>query len=81
MAYADDTAFFLKGKTWSETKRKVEDSFVNVKYVLDDFKLSMNVEKTKYIAILITEANRPNYSFIKIEGLMTLSGRSILINI
>ena len=66
MAYADDTAFLFTGKTWSETKKKVEDSFVSVKYVLDNFKLSMNDEKT---AISITEANRPNYSLIKIDGL------------
>lgn len=69
ISYADDTVVIFKGKTWAETKYKVNCGINRVKDWLDTFKLSLNIKKTNYIAFSLTNANRPDFDSILIDNL------------
>lgn len=67
ISYADDTALIFTGKTWDEVKQKVIIGFNCVKNWLESFKLSLNLEKTNYIAFSPINKNRPEFDKIFIN--------------
>lgn len=50
-------------------KKNAQDGLELVKEWLNEYKLSLNVKKTNYIAFSKTEVNRPPFSFIKVNNL------------
>lgn len=66
ISYADDTALIFNGENWEEAKNKVIRGLLIVKNWLENFKLTLNLTKTNYIAFSLTSANRPDYSKILI---------------
>lgn len=68
ISYADDTIVLFSGHTWEDTKEMVQNGISQVKNWLDMYQLSLNVDKTKYIAFSITNANRPDFHTINITN-------------
>lgn len=68
ISYADDTALIFNGDNWNETKQKVVKGLRTVKNWLESYKLTLNVEKTNYIAFSLTNANRPDFTNIQISN-------------
>lgn len=52
-----------------ETKMAVQSGMERIKNWLNAFQLSLNVNKTHYLAFSLTESNRPDFVSIKITGL------------
>lgn len=71
VSYADDTAIIFSDDSWSEVKKKTERGLIIIKNWLETFKLTLNIQKTCYVAFSLTSANRPHFSGI------TLGGREI----
>lgn len=69
VSYADDTVIVLKNDSWIALKNDTNEVMSRLKNWLDTFKLSLNVEKTNYVAFSITEANRPHFDRIFIDSL------------
>lgn len=69
ISYADDTVILFSGNTWEDTKERVQNGMFQIKNWLDMYQLSLNVEKTKYIAFSATNVNRPNFHTINIINL------------
>ena len=68
ISYADDTAVIFSGSTWDLAKNKFLRSFKKIKDLLNSLGLTLNVEKTKYIAFSITMKNRPAFNNIRIDN-------------
>lgn len=67
ISYADDTVVVFCGGTWEEVKSGVVDGLKRVKTWLDIHKLSLNLQKTNYIAFTKIDRNRPDFTFIEID--------------
>lgn len=67
ISYADDTVAIFKGNDWNIVKEKVKGGIHAIKMWLDGYQLSLNVDKTNYIAFSITNINRPNFQKIDID--------------
>ena len=52
--------------SWHEVKDRTEIGLNKINIWLDSFGLTLNVQKTNYIAFSLTEANRPNFKSIHI---------------
>lgn len=70
ISYADDTVAIFSGQTWSDVKDSSESGLSKIQNWLDSFKLSLNVDKTKYIAFSITPSNRPDFDKIETNNLI-----------
>lgn len=68
VSYADDTTIIFDGVDWEETRKKTIRGLEIVKNWLETYKLTLNLNKTHYIAFSLTIANRPNFSHINIDG-------------
>ena len=66
ISYADDTVLIFSDVTWQCVKTKAEIGIGLVKDWLDYNELSLNVDKTKYIAFSLTDINRPNFNSIQL---------------
>lgn len=71
ISYADDTVLVFSGRDWNSTKDKVANGLAVVKNWLDFNKLTLNLDKTHYIAFTSTNVNRPNFSNIQISEVNT----------
>lgn len=58
ICYADDTALLFRGKTWDETFKKAQSGMASVMDWLQINLLTLNVEKTKYLAFHKTRATQ-----------------------
>lgn len=67
ISYADDTVMIFCGGTWEGVKSKVVDGLKRVKSWLDVHKLSLNLQKTNYIAFTKIDRNRPDFTYIEID--------------
>jgi hypothetical protein len=68
LSYADDTVLTFTGNTWAEVKNIAEKGLNLVKTWLDSNKLSLNIQKTNYIAFTPTTKNRPAYSLLRLNN-------------
>lgn len=68
ISYADDTAAIFSAKTWDDVRDITVSGLTGIKTWLDNSKLTINVQKTNYIAFSLTEANRPHFESIQIEN-------------
>lgn len=68
ISYADDTVVVFRAKSWNDLRDRTEIGISKIRNWLDSFKLSLNVDKTKYIAFSLTAANRPPFSHISANG-------------
>lgn len=68
VSYADDTALIFHGGSWEEVRSRVVSGFGRVVNWLETFRLTLNMEKTKYIAFSLTGAGRPAFAHIMIEN-------------
>lgn len=64
VSYADDTVLLFSGNSWDEARERTELGLTEVKNWLDCHKLTLNLNKTHYIAFSITSVNRPDFSSI-----------------
>lgn len=69
VSYADDTVALFNGNTWEHTKENVIEGMEIIKKWLDKYQLSLNTEKTKYVAFSVNNHNRPEYNSIEINNL------------
>ena len=68
-AYADDTVLLVSGSTWEDVKQLTIMGMEKTKCFLDNFKLTLNISKTTYIAFTALSVNRPDFNEIKIPSL------------
>ena len=64
VSYADDTVVIFRGSSWESVKNATKIGIANIMLWLETFKLTLNIEKTKYMAFSLTSASRPNYKSI-----------------
>lgn len=69
ISYADDTAVVFFGRTWTEVKDLTISGITKVKNWLDYFKLSLNTNKTNYIAFSLTATSRPDFDNISVANI------------
>lgn len=74
ISYADDTVIVMNGDSWSLLRESTDAGISKIKNWLDTFKLSLNVDKTKYIAFSLTASNRPDFDDIFVSGLGHIIG-------
>lgn len=67
IAHADNTVLLFKGKIWETGKEKAVAGLEMVKRWLDSSKLTLNSDKTLYIAFSMNDANRPSFTSIKMN--------------
>ena len=67
VAYADDTGVIFKGDTWEEVRDRVKSGLNQIMHWLETFKLSLNIQKTNYIAFTPINLNRPGYNKIYLK--------------
>lgn len=65
--FADDTALIITGETWELTVKKAEEAITKIKNWLDHSLLSLNVEKTKFIAFNLRRSTPSPIAEIKIH--------------
>lgn len=65
--FADDTSVLISEDTWEATIAKAENTLQKLKNWLDDSLLSLNVEKTNFVAFALSARNLPNLESIKIH--------------
>lgn len=58
--FADDASIVIHANTWSEITSKTNHILKTVKNWLDEHRLTLNIEKTKYIAFGLTNVSLPN---------------------
>lgn len=69
ISYADDTVLFFEHPDWHVVKEKAENGLTTIKHWLDSHKLTLNVDKTKYIAFSTIDKNRPHFNTLCTDSL------------
>jgi hypothetical protein len=72
--YADDTALLFDGDTWDEAYQHAERGLLTVKRWFDQNRLTVNVGKTKYMAVSLRAVSDPVNLMLKLH---TCDGRSM----
>lgn len=65
--FADDTALVITGESWELTVKKAEEAITKIKNWLDHSLLSLNIEKTKFIAFNLKRNTPSPITEIKIH--------------
>ncbi len=68
ISFADDTVLFCKAKSWQLLKVQIEDDFVELKNWYQYNKLTLNVQKTKYMPFSTYKNFLPKLGNIKIAN-------------
>lgn len=68
ISYADDTVAVFSGASWEDAKEAAERGMARIKDWLDSFRLSLNSQKTNYIAFTVTSVNRPPFDHIELDA-------------
>lgn len=68
VSYADDTVIVFAGDTWESVKNLSMNGLVIVTNWLQNYKLTLNLSKTNYIAFSLTKANRPQFNSVTINN-------------
>jgi len=72
ISYADDTAIICSADNWDEAKSKTEHELDKVKRWLDTNFLTLNVQKTRFVAFSVLANHQPLYKTIKISDNNTI---------
>lgn len=67
LSFADDTAIWYESNSWDNLKIESERDFNNIKNWFQRNKLTLNVEKTKYLPFTSYAANLPNIGALTID--------------
>lgn len=67
ISYADDTVIIFCGDAWEEVRSRAENGLKKVKTWLDIHKLSLNLQKTNYVAFTKIDRNRPDFTYLEID--------------
>ena len=67
VSFADDTAVYYEDTTWQNLKRKAELDFLNIKNWFDEYKLTLNVEKTNFMTFTNYKDSIPDLKDITIK--------------
>ncbi|CAK1600921.1 unnamed protein product [Parnassius mnemosyne] len=68
IAFADDMALLFQADTWSEVFNFAQNGFDLVNKWLKEYKLTLNVDKTKYIAFTTKNINVPELEYFHITA-------------
>lgn len=68
ICFADDTAMIFHGTSWAEVELKMGLGIKQLKNALDEHKLSLNLEKTKYVAFSLTQPGQPENSYVTMHA-------------
>lgn len=68
IAFADDTAIIFKGKTWEEVFTTAENELRKVTKWLNDNLLTLNIQKTKFVAFSLTQSGLPIQNSISLHS-------------
>lgn len=76
ISFADDTVLFFERHSWEENFQSASEGMELAKKWLDHRKLSLNIEKTKYITFSFNVTGQPNNIplFIHQEGCLRVLG-------
>ena len=77
LAYADDTVMVFSGDTWEGVKCLAESGLERVKNWFDYYRLSLNLNKTKFISFSQTEKNRPTFNSLEVGDSLILGTDTI----
>lgn len=67
IGFADDTVIQFQANSWDELKSKTKNNFMLVKNWLQYNKLTLNMDKTKYVPFASYESGLPKYGNIDID--------------
>lgn len=70
--YSYNTLILLTCTPWESVRDKVKTVFYKLTNYLHTLKLCFDVQKTHYNAYSLTEANRPDFDYISLEGIPEL---------
>lgn len=59
ISYADDTAVIFRGGTWEELQGQAIIGLPKIKACLDTLTLTLDIKKSKYIALSAMQKNLP----------------------
>lgn len=65
--FADDTAILISGETWDLARRGAEVALRKIKIWLDDSLLSLNIEKTKFVAFSLSPRSLPCFEALRLH--------------
>ena len=68
ISFADDTVIFYSDDSWHNLREKIESDFMNIKTFFDSKLLTLNYDKTKYIAFSINKSNRPHFKRVTVPS-------------
>lgn len=68
ISYADDTVIVFAGDTWEIVKKLAINGLIKVTNWLQNYKLTLNLNKTNYVAFSLTRKNRPHFNNITIKN-------------
>lgn len=68
VSYADDTVLVFRGKSWEETYRHAEEGLARVQDWLNYSLLSLNVNKTNFLAFSLIVGGQPVKNTLKIHS-------------
>lgn len=68
ISFADDTAVLYEGDTWEELKLEVERDLLRIKNWLQQNKLTINTEKTKYLPFASYSSGLPQMGNLKVDN-------------
>lgn len=67
-SFADDTAIYFSGDSWSSLKATVESDMSKLLHYFKDKLLTVNVEKTCYLPFTSLNSNLPAFTSLNISG-------------
>lgn len=65
--FADDTVVLIVGETWETTVKRAEVAITKIKCWLDNSLLSLNIDKTKFLAFALSGRTLPDFQKLKIH--------------
>lgn len=67
-SFADDTVILFEGETWEDVRETVERELILIKSWFDKMSLTINYDKTNYIAFSCDKKNIPTYNKIRLHS-------------
>lgn len=68
ISYADDTVIIYKHQSWETVKRQAEKDLINIKQWFDNKLLTINFDKTFFMAFSCYNDTQPKFDYLEIEA-------------